>query len=643
MLEKINQIVSQIGMKRPIVKLEQKVANQIAAGEVIERPSAIVKELLENAIDASASKIEVSISDGGKSLVQVKDNGWGMQKWELPLAISRHATSKLVDNELTKVDTYGFRGEALPSIGASSRLKILSKTGVDDDSWEISVNNNVIGKTKPASINPGTIVEVRDLFFATPARLKFLKPDRIETQAIVDIFKRIALANPEINFSLADLSNPEKSKLIAEYTFFAEKAQPTGSNEDSLRKAYSQRIKQVFGSEIYDNLLGIFFSNTKVKIEGYISLPTYSRSNSSHQYFFVNGRAVWDKQLLSALRASYSDFIMRGRYPVSIIYITCPPDSVDANVHPAKTEVRFQDFKFLRSTLISTIRQSIASANNRTSTVVSENMMNAFSANVEAQKLRYGYSNKGSVAGYSSTKSLSNEDKNHNDKTVFFSDVSSRMFETGAIGNLEESGGNEEENLNDQDFPLGSPVAHVHQNYIISQTEKGLVITDQHAAHERIVYEELKDLWSRASVNSQALLLPEVVELGNERTSILIEFKKELDRLGMVIEPFGSKSICLRSLPAILGQVNGNIIINDLADELLEQRDISVLEEKIEGVISRIACHGSVRSGRKLNVQEMDALLRKMELTPFSNQCNHGRPTFVELKLTEIEKLFERN
>ena len=643
MLAGINHIVSQSGMKRPIVKLEQKVANQIAAGEVIERPSAIVKELLENAIDASASKIEVCFSDGGKSLVQVKDNGWGMQKWELPLAISRHATSKLINNELAKVNTYGFRGEALPSIGASSRLKILSKSGRDDDSWEISVNNSVIGKTKPASINPGTIVEVRDLFFATPARLKFLKPDKAETQAIIDIFKRIALANPEISFSLADLSNPDKSKLIAEYAFCAEQAQPTSSNEDILRKGYSQRIEQIFGSEIYENLLGIFFSNTKIKIEGYISLPTYSRSNSSHQYFFVNGRAVWDKQLLGALRASYSDFIMRGRYPVSIIYITCPPDLVDANVHPAKTEVRFQDFKYLRSTLISTIRQAIANANNRTSTVVSENMMNAFSANVKAQKLRYGYKNNVSVAGYSSGMSQSEMNKIHNNKTSFFSDVSSRMFETGEIGELEDSGKNEGKNINDQGLLLGSPVAHVHQNYIISQTEKGLAIIDQHAAHERIVYEELKDLWSRASVNSQALLLPEVIELGNERTSILMEFRKELDRLGVVIEPFGSKSICLRSLPAILGQVNGNIIINDLADELLEQKDISVLEEKIESVISRIACHGSVRSGRKLNGEEMDALLRKMELTPFSNQCNHGRPTFVELKLSEIEKLFERN
>ena len=640
MLEKINDIVSQRVMKRPIVKLEQKVANQIAAGEVIERPSAIVKELLENAIDASASKIQVFIADGGKALIQVKDNGWGMQKSELPLAVSRHATSKLIDNELAKVNTYGFRGEALPSIGASSRLKIQSKLREVENSWEILVDNSVIGKVKPASINPGTIVEVRDLFFATPARLKFLKSDKSETRAILDIFKRIALANPEISFLLIDSSNPDKSKVIADYKFTAD--QDLDLTKDSCEKPYAYRIKQVFGTEIYENLLSIFFSSTKMRISGYMSLPTYSRSNSSHQYFFVNGRAVWDKQLLSALRASYSDFIMRGRYPVSIIFINCPSDLVDANVHPAKTEVRFQDFKFLRSTLISTIREAIANANTRTSTAVSENIMNIFSSNVQSQKLDYGYKQNAIAGGSSITNSL-RENYEPDNQDLFFSEVSSRMFETGSKNNSDNSVRKEQKSIKNEDCPLGSPVAHVHQNYIISQTENGLVIIDQHAAHERIVYEELKGLWSLALVASQALLIPEVVELGIERTSILIDFKKDLDRLGVVIEPFGSKSICLRSLPAILGQVNGQILMNDLADELFEHKDISILEEKIENVISRIACHGSVRSGRKLNAEEMNALLRKMEQTPFSNQCNHGRPTFVELKLTEIEKLFERN
>ena len=642
MLEKINDIVSQRVMKRPIVKLEQKVANQIAAGEVIERPSAIVKELLENAIDASASKIQVFIADGGKALIQVKDNGWGMQKSELPLAVSRHATSKLIDNELAKVNTYGFRGEALPSIGASSRLKIQSKLREVENSWEILVDNSVIGKVKPASINPGTIVEVRDLFFATPARLKFLKSDKSETRAILDIFKRIALANPEISFLLIDSSNPDKSKVIADYKFTADQDLDWDPTKDSCEKSYAYRIKQVFGTEIYENLLSIFFSSTKMRIRGYMSLPTYSRSNSSHQYFFVNGRAVWDKQLLSALRASYSDFIMRGRYPVSIIFITCPSDLVDANVHPAKTEVRFQDFKFLRSTLISTIREAIANANTRTSTAVSENIMNIFSSNVQSQKLEYGYKQNAIAGGSSITNSLG-ENYEPDNQDLFFSEVSSRMFETGSKNNSDNSGRKEQKSIKNEDSPLGSPVAHVHQNYIISQTESGLVIIDQHAAHERIVYEELKGLWSLALVTSQALLIPEVVELGIERTSILMDFKKDLDRLGVVIEPFGSKSICLRSLPAILGQVNGQILMNDLADELFEHKDISILEEKIENVISRIACHGSVRSGRKLNAEEMNALLRKMEQTPFSNQCNHGRPTFVELKLTEIEKLFERN
>lgn len=642
MLEETNNIRKQSPIRRAIVKLDQKVANRIAAGEVIERPSAIVKELLENSIDASASKIEVFLSDGGKSLIQVKDNGWGMKKWELPLAVCRHATSKLVDNELTKVKTYGFRGEALPSIGASARLKIQSNLRDSDDSWEIFVDNGAIGNIKPSAINLGTVVEVRDLFVATPARLKFLKSDRSETQSIIDIFKKIALANPEIDFSLTDISTIDKAKLIADYKFYPKKNTNSTLVKDPLGEANSQRMKQVFGNDIFENLLPIKFSEPRMTISGYISLPTYSRSNSSHQYFFVNGRPVWDKQLLGALRASYSDFIMRGRYPVTVIFINCPPDLVDANVHPAKTEVRFHDYPSVRSSLISTIKEAIANANTKTSTAVSEKMMEAFKVSSHNQKLG------NNIRWNKRTQTLSrkaNSSQIHelDYQNALFSDISTKTFQDSSKELIEDSEIVGCDTDKDHDLPLGAPVAHVHQNYIIAQTSKGLIIVDQHAAHERIVYEELKTVWNKSLVTSQALLIPEIVELGEERVSVLLKFRADLDRLGVVLEPFGNKSICLRSLPAILGQVNGSMLVNDLADELLEHKDVSVLEEKIEKIISKIACHGSVRSGRKLNPEEMTALLRKMEGTPYSNQCNHGRPTFVELKLTEIERLFERS
>ncbi len=642
MLKITNNIVNNKPKQRPIVKLDQTVANQIAAGEVIERPSAIVKELIENSLDASASKIEIFLSDGGKSFIQVKDNGWGIPKEELQLSVCRHATSKLVDNELTNVETYGFRGEALPSIGASARLRIQSKLKESDDSWEIFVENGVIEKTKPSSTNSGTVVEVRDLFFGTPARLKFLKSDRIETQSILDIFKRMALVNPSVDFSLTDISRPDRPKLIGNYEFYPNSETDSGSLAYIPKEAKSQRIKQVFGEEIFDNLLTVDFSGTKMNISGYISLPTYSRSNSSHQYFFVNGRPVWDKQLSGALRASYSDFVMRGRYPVAVIFIDCPSDSVDANVHPAKTEVRFQDFSFVRTALVSTIRETIANANTRTSTAVSEKMMEAFRNRSHSEKVGKGFKRE-NVGKIPTPKASLTSGDDTNFQKGLFSDISSRNFQTDSNKFVECSRTTEYDRERNHDLPLGSPVAHVHQNYIISQTSKGLVIVDQHAAHERIVYEELKSFWGDSVVTSQALLIPEIVELGEERTSVILSFKDDLNRLGVVIESFGSKSICLRSLPAILGQVNGMILLNDLADELLEQKDISVLEEKMEKIISKIACHGSVRSGRKLNSEEMSALLRKMEDTPYSNQCNHGRPTFVELKLKEIEKLFERN
>ena len=624
--------------QRPIVKLDEKVANQIAAGEVIESPAAIVKELVENSIDAGATSIDILVSQGGKSIIQVKDNGWGIPREELPIAVCRHATSKLIDNEILKVNTYGFRGEALPSIGSSGRLNIKSKIINSQDAWEIFVENDNVGKVLPASLNIGTFVEVRDLFYKTPARLKFLKSDKNELRAILDIFKRLSLINPQISFSLREISLNGLNKSIANYKGVSFNIKDQSNNSGDYENKYSFRVSQVLGGDIFQNLLPIFFSKEDLVVEGFISLPTFSRSTLGHQYFFVNGRPVWDKNLTSSVRVGYSDFIMKGRYPVAVILIKCPADTVDANVHPAKTEVRFQNLNYIKNSIISIIKSTIASFNTKTSTAVSEGMMQAFKRNISYNDTVANKTN-------NSTTSVSYPFKNRSIKNTsdfLFNEVSSRNYQA-EISSVGDNNGNLVEKKNEKAFPLGSPVAHIHENYIISQTSNGMAIIDQHAAHERIVYEKLKSSLKHKSIASQTLLIPEIVELGEERSLILLGFNSEFKNLGLILEPFGKKSICVRSLPEILGQVNCSLFLNDLADELLEHNNISIAEEKLETVISKIACHGSVRSGRKLNPTEMSVLLRTMEETPFSNQCNHGRPTFIELKLKDIEKLFNRN
>ena len=636
-----DNILNRKSFKRPIVKLDEKIANQIAAGEVIERPAAIVKELVENSIDAGANSIEILVSQGGKSIIQVKDDGWGISKDELPTAVCRHATSKLIDNEISNVNTYGFRGEALPSIGCSGRLNIKSKIDKSEDAWEIFVENDKIIELIPTSLNNGTCVEVRDLFFKTPARLKFLKSDKIEMQSIFDVFKRLSLINPNISFSLRELSANGGGKSIANYPV-------KSSNFDNIKHApsndnnkYSFRVSQVLGREISQNLLPISLSNEDLSIEGFISLPTFSRSNSLQQYFFVNGRPVWDKNLTTAVRVSYSDFIMKGRYPITVIFINCPTDSVDANVHPAKTEVRFQNLNYIKNSIISIIKSTIANHNTKTSTAVSEGMMHAFKNNIDFENLSNN-KEKNLRGSFSNSNKKKNREEFTNFSEPFFKDLSSRNYQYKLSDEKNINEINLEEK-NEKGLPLGSPVAHIHENYIISQTNEGIVLIDQHAAHERIVYEKLKTLFKQENVATQALLIPEIIELGYERTTVVLDFNDDFERLGIILEPFGKKSICVRSLPEILGQINSTVFLNDLADELLECENISVVEEKIEKVISKIACHGSVRSGRKLNSSEMSVLLRTMETTPFSNQCNHGRPTFIELKLKDIEKLFNRN
>ena len=616
--------------KRPIIKLEDKIANQIAAGEVIERPSAIIKELLENSIDAGANSIDVLISQGGKAIIRVKDDGWGISKAELPIAVCRHATSKLVDNDISNVNTYGFRGEALPSIGSSSRLTIKSKAVNSEEAWEILVDNDNIKEIIPASLNVGTCVEVRDLFFKTPARLKFLKSDKIEQLSILDIFKKLSLINPHISFSLREILPNGSDRILANYKVLSKIDSGNYEYCSVDNNKYSERVSQILGKEIFQNLLPIGFSDDNITIGGYISLPTFSRSTSSYQYFFVNGRFVSDKNLASAIRVGFSDFIMKGRYPVAIVFINCPNDKVDANVHPAKTEVRFQDLNYVKNSIISTIKSSIANFNTKTSSEVSDGMMRAFRKNSFSHgKLSYSRDNqfRQELNNYSSD---------------LFRDLSSRNFQKELSPDVTTDNGLLEE-IDETLLSLGSPVAHIHENYIISQTENGMIIIDQHAAHERIVYEKLKKSLKNNSISSQALLIPEIVELGEERSDIILKFTLDFEKLGVILEPFGKKSICVRSTPEILGEINCSTFLNDVADELLEHENFSVAEDKLEQIISKMACHGSVRSGKKLKLSEMSFLLRAMEETPYSNQCNHGRPTFIELKLKDIEKLFNRN
>ena len=599
--------------RRIIRQLSDAAANRIAAGEVVERPSSAIKELVENSIDAGASRIDISYSDGGKTLIRVKDNGHGIAENQLMLALSRHATSKIDGTDLLNIHTFGFRGEALPSMGAVGRLTITSRIENVSMGATITVDGGVIHQVRPAPSSIGTIVELRNLFHATPARLKFLRTDRAESGAISDVIKRLAMSEPFIGFTLRDITSGGKGRIIF-------RADPEAGN---LFDAMYGRLSKILGIDFAKNSFRVDAERDGMTLTGYASLPTYSRGSSVSQYIFVNGRPVKDKSLLSALRAAYSDFLHNGRYPVAALFVECDFERVDVNVHPAKAEVRFREPGIVRGLVISALRHALAEEGHRASSTVADATLGAFKKS-ETSNIS---------TNLRMNQSWSREMQNNNLDQVGFSELQNNFSARQASV----------ETNNDQiSNRLGAARAQVHENYIISQTADGIVIVDQHAAHERLVYEKLKNKMALNGVSSQTLLIPEIIELSEQDSAVLMDLSADLSRFGLSIENFGGNSIVVRETPAILGEVNAKSLILDILDELKDWSESNLIKEKLDAILSRVACHGSIRSGRIMKGEEMNALLREMEITPHSGQCNHGRPTYVELKLSDIEKLFGR-
>ncbi|MEM1038790.1 MAG: DNA mismatch repair endonuclease MutL [Pseudomonadota bacterium] len=621
-----------------VQRLKNTIINQIAAGEVIERPASVVRELVDNAVDSGATRIEISTAAGGRGLVRVTDNGSGMSREDLGLAVERHCTSKLFD-DLLSIETLGFRGEALPSIGSVSKLAIQSRQ-VDSDGWSVQVHGGTVNATRPAALAPGTIVEMSDLFYATPARLKFLKTDRAEANAITETVRRAALGHPEIHFTL---SGSDRQTLDF----------PAVSGGDALRR----RARQVIGSDFVENAVIVDAEREGVHLAGLAGLPTFNRANSLHQYVYVNGRPVRDKQITGAIRGAYMDFLSRYRHPVVALFIDIDPNQVDVNVHPAKSEVRFRDPGLVRGLLVGALKQAISEAGHRASTEGRDGLMAAFQRPDSPTAERNGF---GPAQTYQSqpyqtkpyqSPGVANHDWTQSpyapentswattgfaeDGQAGFAGVSERSADLRVIDPIEEDGNNSQ-------APLGVARAQVHENFIIAQTETGLVIVDQHAAHERLVYERFKAHMAQNGIEAQILLVPQVVELTQEARNHLLDHVDLLTRFGLTLEAFGESAVAVRETPAILGDVDCTKLLEDLADEIAEWGTANQLQERIDHVAATMACHGSVRSGRRLLPQEMNALLRDMERTPNSGQCNHGRPTYIELGLKDIERLFGR-
>ena len=602
--------------------LPEHIVNRIAAGEVVERPSSVVKELVENALDAGASKIEIVTAGGGKSLIRVTDDGCGIGHDDLPLAVSRHCTSKLPEDDLSRIETLGFRGEALASVGAVARLELTSRA--DDCSgahgWALSVDGGVVGEPQPASWARGTRVEVRDLFFATPARLKFLRSERAEASAVADVVKRLALANPHVQFTLSG-----SDRVSLDY--------PAANSRDPV----FERVKQVLGAEFGDNAMVLAGEREGARLSGYAGLPTFNRANSLAQFMIVNGRPLKDRQLTGALRAAYADVLARDRFPVAVLFIDLDPLRVDVNVHPAKAEVRFRDPGNIRALIIGTIKDALAAEGVRAASSGGTETLAAFNA-YDTGWPRHSRAPRSSLAGWAAPHGEGPPGGfNEPDQAEF-----APIGQSGTFSEPSAETGHGLPGGRDTSYPLGAARGQIHENYIVAQTEDGLVIVDQHAAHERIVYERLKEAYDGEPVARQGLLIPEVVELPADETAMILARADDLAEIGLVIESFGPGAVAVTETPALLGEVDAAALVRDIAADLAEWDASTRLREKLDKVAATMACYGSVRSGRRLNAEEMNTLLRTMEATPRSGQCNHGRPTYVELKLNDIERLFGR-
>jgi DNA mismatch repair protein MutL len=587
-------------------RLPSTLVNQIAAGEVVERPASAVKELVENAIDADAKRISVVLKEGGRTFLSVVDDGIGMSPEDLKLAVERHCTSKLPDDDLAHIRTLGFRGEALPSIASVSRFTITSRPANADSAFSLAIEGGAKGEPKPAAHPPGTRVEVRDLFFATPARLKFLKEPRTESGHVADALRRLAMAHPERSFRLES----EDRTLL------------------DLPMAVSrlERLAAIMGREFADNALAIDANREGFRLTGFAGLPTLNRPTGQHQYLFVNGRPVRDKLLAGAVRGAYQDFLARDRHPMVALFLEAPTDLVDVNVHPAKTEVRFRDAGIVRGLIVGALRTALSAAGHRASTTVADAALGAFRPHT----------------GYSTPLPLGRGDGSGHASTIprGLAEAAMQFMAPldGPSARVEMPSGE----IANGNYPLGVARAQLHETYIVAQTDEGVVIVDQHAAHERLLHEKLKNQLEAEGVKRQALLLPEVVDVGEDGARRLAQRAPELADMGLVLEPFGLGAVVVRETPALLGEADIQGLVRDLADELAEMGDHLSLKEKVEEVCGTLACHTSVRAGRRLTVEEMNALLRQMEATPHSGQCNHGRPTYVELKLADIERLFGR-
>jgi DNA mismatch repair protein MutL len=622
----------------PIRRLPPEAVNRIAAGEVIERPAAAVKELVENALDAGAKRIVVRIERGGLGLISVEDDGAGIPREELALAVERHATSKLAadasgDVDLLNIHTMGFRGEALPSIGAVARLSIASRARGEGEAWTIAVEGGAHSPAKPAAwaalSEHGARIEVRDLFFATPARLKFMKSERAEAMAVGDVVKRLAMARPDVAFVL---ENDGRASL-------RQSAERDPENEG--RRA---RLAAILGVDFAPNCIALDQTRGDVRLSGFAGLPTFHRGTREHQHLFVNGRPVKDKLIVGAVRAAYQDLLARDRHPVAALFVDLPPEHVDVNVHPAKTEVRFRDAALVRGLIVGALSHALAGAGHRASTTTAGSALGAVRPHHAPQGLRVWGVAEAALAFDDFAPSARVESRfsspvyGGGDREAIGGGMVSLPPQSASLTAPPHAG----EHGDPEFFPLGAARAQLHETYIIAQTEDGIVIVDQHAAHERLVYERMKAMLANGGVRRQALLIPEVVELDPSEAEAINARAEELAQLGLVIEPFGAGAVLVRETPALLGHVDAAGLLRDLVDDIAELGEAHALKERLEEVCSSMACRGSVRAGRRLTGDEMNALLRQMEATPFSGQCNHGRPTYVELKLSDIEKLFGR-
>lgn len=600
-----------------IRQLSETVINQIAAGEVIERPASVVKELVENALDAGASRIEIATAGGGLALIRVTDDGTGMDAGDLGLSIARHCTSKLSD-DIHDIRSLGFRGEALPSIGSVGKLSIRSRTAGADSGHEIAVEGGRVSPVRPVAANRGTLVEVRDLFFATPARLKFMKGERAEATAIAEIVRRVAIAFPHVRFTLSGTDRSTLDLAACERT------------EDGVQ----QRIGQVIGREFADNAVAIEAARDGVRLSGYASIPSFTRANSLHQYLYVNGRPVRDKMLAGAIRGAYADVLPRDRHAVTALFLDLDTALVDVNVHPAKADVRFRDPGLVRGLIVGSIREALARSGVRPATTAASAMMEAFrTEGVRPRGYSFAYAEPTSP-GFDPHTSV------HRPLETGFGEAVQTLFASATSADARAGAAEASPELTAR--PLGAARAQVHENYIVAQTEDSLVIVDQHAAHERLVYEALKQALSSRAVPSQMLLLPEIVDLPEEEADRLATQSELLARFGLGLERFGPGAVAVRETPSMLGEVDVQRMVRDLADEIAENDTVETLKERLDAIAATMACHGSVRSGRRLRAEEMNALLRQMEATPGSGTCNHGRPTYIELKLSDIERLFGR-